>query len=71
MMLLEFIVCSEDIVIIERFDPLALLQNFLQLFIKSHLSLQISVHFFLPMVKLPLYFILGFIYVNNVHFELL
>jgi hypothetical protein len=47
------------------------LYKFLQLFIKGHLLLQISIHMCMHVVKLPLYVILGLIYITNVHFELM
>jgi hypothetical protein len=64
-MLHEFIVFFKEIVIIERLDSLGLIQKFLQLFIKSHMPLQI-VHLCLLMVKLPLYLIFSLIYITNV-----
>jgi hypothetical protein len=64
-MLHEFIVFFKEIVIIERLDSLGFIQKFLQLFIKSHMLLQI-VHLCLLMVKLPLYLIFSLIYITNV-----
>jgi hypothetical protein len=53
MLLLEFIILSKDIVIVERFDSLGLLQNLLQPSINNHLPLQVSIHFYMLLLKLP------------------
>jgi hypothetical protein len=66
-MLLELTIFCEDTIIIERFYSLGLLQKFLQLFIKGHLLLQISIHLCMHVVNLPLYVIFGLIYITNFH----
>jgi hypothetical protein len=71
MLFLEFIIFFEDNIIVERFDSLGLFQNLLQPFIKSHLPLQILIHLCLFLVRLPLHFIFGLIYITNILFELL
>jgi hypothetical protein len=71
MLFLEFIIFFEDNIIVEGFDSLGLLQNLLQPFIKSHSPLQILVHLCLSLVRLPLHFIFGLIYITNILFELL
>jgi hypothetical protein len=71
MLLLEFIVLSENTIIVERFDSLGLLQNMLQPFINSYLPLQIYIHLCLFLIRLLLYFIFGLIYITNILSELL
>jgi hypothetical protein len=53
----EFIVISKNIVIVEGFDSMGLLQNLLQYFIKNHPPLYVYVHFYLSLIRLPMYFI--------------
>jgi hypothetical protein len=66
MLIIEFNVLFKDIVIVEGFDSLSLLQNLLQYFIKNHLPLQVSVHLYMSLVGLPLYFIFRLVYITNI-----
>jgi hypothetical protein len=70
MLLLEFIVLSKNIVIVERFDVVSLLQNMLQPFINNFLPLKVFVHLCLFLLKLLLYFMFGLVYITNILSEL-